>query len=808
MKTGKFALIITSVLLSFSLSSQTPEIERLTQLLESINGQEKVQALADLSKAYYAIDPEKGIKYGEWGLNLADSLKMYFLKGKLFDHIGLCFWSVSDFDNARTYFNKALKYATKYKDSLAMAKAFNHLGLICEAKADYDSCLILFNKQLEIYKKLNLTKETGNALENIGTIHLYRGELKSAISNLLEAADIYQKNNNEQALGYTYLKLGSIYSESNEYDEAIRWTEKGMNLCLKNNDLIRAAIGMNTLGIIYKNKGKYEEALGLFKEAIELVWKMNPKVLINRIYTNIGNVYTLQKKYDQALSYHKKALDLSTELNFPNDIAIQNVNLGEVYYAQNDFEKAKRYYESALPVFEENKSWSNLLSTYEALINVNNELRDFESSAKYYQSYITIKDSLNQHELNRALDSLKVKFSTEQTEMENKTLHQETELQDKKILIQRIIMFSAFFLILLFVILVFMIIRSRLRMKRSNELLEQKNKEISSQAKKLESINLKLTELSEFKDVMNSFLVHDLKVPLNKIIHINRNQISEKEINSIKQAGKNMLNLVLNILDLSKFEKKSMELAFDNLYLKQMVQQAMEEVRYLADQKSIEFKIKLVRDISIKADPEIMNRVLINLFTNAIKFSANGQTIEVSSTVTAKDFLHISVKDHGEGIEKQYIPLLFKRFTQRRSIHSNSIRSSGLGLSFCKMAVEAHGGEIGADSIVGEGSTFWFTLPLSVGADQQPADYVEMVEKPSNGLDLVLKKEDIRYLLPFCNQLRHISIQQISDVKDVLKNLTEDHTEQVKKWKESIIKALYEINELDYQNLLNLVKDE
>jgi len=275
-------------------------------------------------------------------------------------------------------------------------------------------------------------------------------------------------------------------------------------------------------------------------------------------------------------------------------------------------------------------------------------------------------------------------------------------------------------------------------------------------------------------------------------------------LTSIQQTGRKMLNLVMNLLDISKYEKQAMKVSVEPVVLKPLINEALVNVSYMAEQKSINFETNIPGNYKVKANPEIIERVFINLFSNAINFSPNGKSVKVFTESSNPSIIKVIVKDQGEGIAAENLSLIFDRFNQVRSKHSASSRSTGLGLSFCKMAVEAHGGEIGADSVVGQGSTFWFTLPLAVIADQLFADFVEIEEKPSNTVEPVLNEDEIKFLIPYCEQLKQISIHQISDVKDVLKTIDFTESENLLKWKSRLIKALTDCNEIEYYELLKL----
>ena len=800
-------ILLISVLIAPKVSAQTPEIERLLKKAEQTSGNEKILVLADVCKNFYSIDPHKGIAYGEQALKLAGLLKIPSAKSKVYNNLGLNYWALADLKTARTYFDSALNNAVIFKDSLQMAIFYNRMGLIYESLGNFDSSLLVFEKELTIYKQIKDDVRTGISIENIGTIHLKRGEYKSAIIYLMDAKNIFEKANSTNYLPYIYLKLGQIYSVTKDYAIAEQWFQKGIDQSLAVNDLLKAGLGLNAMGLLYINQGRLDSALVKFREGLEITKGLNNLNLTKVIYDNIGNVHALRENFENALNYHQKSNDLALQMKNPIALAINQVCLGKDYFGLKDYTNARIHFEEALPVFLSSKSKSDLLRTYEALVGVNNALGDFKQSVRYYQSFIELKDSLYRMELNTALDSLKVKFYTEETERENLSLMQEAKLQTKTISLQRIIMVSSFILLVLLITLAIVIIKSRQKINKANELLGIKNLDISAKAEELRISNERLLEMSKFKDSMNSFLVHDLKNPLNAIINFDPRQFSEHQSEALKHSGKQMLNIVMNLLDISAYETKTMKISAGSISLTEIINKAYTDIEYLAEQKNIRLKSDYPTDFIVQIDPEIIERVFVNLFSNAIKFSSTGDTITVFAEQVNQTSLKVVVKDNGIGIPAEHLPIVFDKFTRIQRKTLGVTRSTGIGLTFCKMAVEAHAGEIGVDSVDGHGALFWFTLPLTKFEEELMIHPLQVVEKTDAPVIPHLSVEEINLLLPYCDRLKLLRINQISDVKDIISAMDIQESVPISTWKSALLTALSECNAVKYHALINLHSD-
>lgn len=248
--------------------------------------------------------------------------------------------------------------------------------------------------------------------------------------------------------------------------------------------------------------------------------------------------------------------------------------------------------------------------------------------------------------------------------------------------------------------------------ERTATLLSQKER-LQQQKNELQEILAKNQKLESFKESIINMIIHDLKNPLNGIIGLS--SLNEAEyLEHINSASRQMLCLVENILDVRRYETHSLQLFYQQCDIRQLVNEAIEEVRFLLKDNQIEI-INLTHSIIVQVDKDILRRVYINLLTNAIKYSQlNGKiTIkgEPHNGASEKSLL-LSVQDEGRGIPKQYQDSVFDLYQQIDTKKSGLANSNGLGLSFCKIAINEHKGKIWVDSDVDMGATFYIIIPM------------------------------------------------------------------------------------------------
>lgn len=240
----------------------------------------------------------------------------------------------------------------------------------------------------------------------------------------------------------------------------------------------------------------------------------------------------------------------------------------------------------------------------------------------------------------------------------------------------------------------------------------------------LEAESKQLREVQKIREEVSNMIVHDLKNPLGLVIGYAK--MAEEQYNSgkpdhavlkqffqsIEHAGNSILNLTMNILDIYRFESGVPKLRIEPVPVSDLMQSTMEKINYSISRKNLQLEINHPEELVVEADKDLLGRVLVNLLTNAIKFSSNGKRIWISVS-NGNDAVKFSVKDEGYGIPKDKLDQLFKRFSQVQAVDDvQGIKSSGIGLTFVKYAVEAHKGTVNVESEEGIGSNFHFNIPV------------------------------------------------------------------------------------------------
>lgn len=249
---------------------------------------------------------------------------------------------------------------------------------------------------------------------------------------------------------------------------------------------------------------------------------------------------------------------------------------------------------------------------------------------------------------------------------------------------------------------------------------------------KREQINMiKLYEAENLKQDMISMLAHDMKNPLTavrgyaEILSMRKEVQTQPQIrdfvNKMLLSCDELMKMILNFLDISRMEGKKFvpkSVKFDFKDTVGAVIERLKPVLNITKQK-VSFDLKGPAEI-VEVDKELIERVLMNLLSNAIKYSPHGTSI-VLTLEGNTDFIEFSIQDEGGGIPTKYHKTIFEKFNRVRDISHELKSDTGLGLAFCKIAIEVHGGKIWVESEVGKGSCFHIKIPRHQNEDSLKA---------------------------------------------------------------------------------------
>jgi len=263
------------------------------------------------------------------------------------------------------------------------------------------------------------------------------------------------------------------------------------------------------------------------------------------------------------------------------------------------------------------------------------------------------------------------------------------------------------------------------RLESQNAALTSLNDKLEEQHRELSRLNVELDQASKLKDQFLANVSHELRTPLNSVIGFSdlllTGQVEGAPLSgtqrdyleTISRNGRHLLQLINELLDLSKIAAGHMDLRLEPVPLDTVFREAADSVRAQLEARRHKLAIEPAPEpFTVTADRGRLLQVLLNLLSNAIKFTTDGGRVTLSARLgDGGRHVRVAVSDTGIGIAPHDQAKLFQEFVQLDATPSRRYEGTGLGLALSKRLVELHGGTIGVESELGKGSTFWFTLP-------------------------------------------------------------------------------------------------
>ncbi|MBI9064742.1 MAG: tetratricopeptide repeat-containing sensor histidine kinase [Marinilabiliaceae bacterium] len=675
--------------------------------------------------------------------NPSDQVDLYFELGYQLRNINI--------KEAESAFLKALELADSTGYVKGLAKAQFGYGIVLGRRNELDSALYYYRLARETFEPLKLLDEVGRVLNSIGLAEYRKGNLLEAQENLQQVLMDRSGITDSQLLIMVHNNLAMVLKKRGDLVGALQYYQAALRLCEKQNDVLGRSKVLNNVGLLYETLNQPELAIDYFNQSLQINRQQGWRKREAWPLHNIGLVYEGIKEYDKSLNYYYQSLKIKEELDDQRGISISLNNIGIVYKNKGEYELAHQCFQKSLDIKQKigmkagiAHTLTNMGSLHQLQEHYKEAIKAFKKAEKisvsilslkeqlrvcqglyecyklagktslaltYLEQYSDLNEQLFNEENSRQIANLEIEYQTEQKEKENDLLRQQIDLNQSKIKYQLIIGLILCAALLILTFLLYVLQKRKRLIQQANLLLANKHQEVEQKAKELEAVNKELHKVSQFKTDLSGMIVHDLKNPLNAIINIVQLDADNKE-KIIEDAGRRMLNMVMNILDVNKYESRQLKLQRSKVNLLEVIRESYKDYEFSAQQQKITIGMQCHEHSWVEVDADLIYRVMSNLISNAISYSPVNGRIDIEVTYIEEDLLMVSVKDEGPGVSELNKDIIFEPYkgSDRNAGHYSS---TGLGLAFCKLVVQAHGGLIGVDNKQAGGSSFWYTLPVT-----------------------------------------------------------------------------------------------
>lgn len=615
------------------------------------------------------------------------------------------------YEDALSHFDQAREITRSMDDSAHTSVILTNIGNVYLYMSRHAKALEKYRQALAIDRKMGNRKGEANNLNNMAATYNEMGSYRKALDYYLEALRIKEEFSEKRDIASTTMNIALMLHKLKRYDKAWEYLSRSVKLMQETNDRMGLAKCKNIEGLIHKATGQHSRAQKSFLEALEINRDMN---MPEQIAINLRNLAKNEMERQNYQAAEKYALESSEVESRTTDFSGKGETkeiLSRIYLAQEKTNKALKHAESALKTGQKHNDKALLRDASETLSKISEKQGNWQEALQYHQQFKMYADSLFNSEIQQETERMEARYEFEKKELELKNEQKIKEARYQQKVSQRthLFYFSLIALIVLGIIAIG-IFRSRAKIKQASKHISRQKQEIEKQANELETANEKLRDLTHFKEEISNMIIHDLKNPLGIILMLSQEVPDQERTEMIHDAAKKMLNMVMNILDINKYEEAKLKLEFSDTSVKDIVEDSIKEQEYNLKMKSLHiiraFQSKPVASL----DPGMIKRVMENLIDNAVKYSPYNEPIHIAID-DEENQVKITISNKGPGIPPDKTKLIFEPYGQARSRGIGMIKSTGLGLAFCKMAISAHNGKIGVESTPNEWTSFWFTIP-------------------------------------------------------------------------------------------------
>jgi len=713
-------------------------------------------------------------------------------------HLGELNYLFGDFNSALDYMKYSVSYFTEVDNYSGEAGSIFYISDMYDRMGIPDSAILFNNKRLAIFK--NHSDTIGEIVGNLAISSFYKNhsDSRKSLDYLKSALREAESMNNAQPVIKVYFAIGDFFAEqkknysiANDYyarvlEFAERRNEKSLEAQLLNQigniymledkdslalkfNLKSLAIAQevkhrhtisnayNSLGLVYKKLGNYNSALSCFNSCYSIGCNKCPAIAFHQTLIEIGDIYLTLNDLELSLSWYRKSLDLAEKFHSLKDISVSNLRIGNCYQKLNQQGTAESYYLQSYRTAKEAGDISLIKSVADTVSHCYAHRSEYSLAYRYKQLSTELGNSLN--EINRQADitELEMKFEVEKIKKDNEA--QQTvaavELKKQKVLKNYFTIFS-----ILLVGFGFAVYSGYRRKKKDNKLLtyqknqiEEKNeeiktqvKEITSQKDEIERISGELHESDEMKLRFFSNISHEFRTPLTLILNpaenllknIDGNGEVKKQLEYIYQNAQKLHELTNQIMDLQKLDAGKLLLNPEKGDIIQYCIGIASSFESLCQKKNITIEFSSnYRSVLTLFDKDKIGKILINLVSNAIKFSSENSSIEMKLEIS-ENLFNMSVTDRGIGISGDEIDKVFKRYYQAPSDNQNI--GTGIGLAYVKELVKFMNGDVSIASELNTGTIVRVSIPYDEFVLNDKSEY--NIDIPVTGIKLNKKEFD------------------------------------------------------------------
>ncbi|SDS08726.1 Signal transduction histidine kinase [Formosa sp. Hel1_31_208] len=628
------------------------------------------------------------------------------------------------------YTSKNYKKALLYIDQTErLSKFLNHTkgiadvnyykALIYAQKDDYYNAIDGYNRSRKYYSQLGDTLGIAKVNNSIGLIEIKRGNYSVGLENSLSAIKTFESRNLKAELSSAYNNLAEAYYKTYQVDKALEFNIKALKVREQLRDSIGIKRSTRNIALLYSERKEHRKAIEYYEKVLKLLNPNTDQTLKGEILPRIGAEYLRFKDYDKAAEYLVEGLKFNRNIKNEDGVLRALNAIGELNLQQKKTKLAELQVNEAYAIALKIDNKPELLKNYRLHKEIDSINGKFRNAFFWQGKYFNLKrelDKENQPIVPVITEPIKVEPLNTNNDFNSiaiKEKNKENEITFKRLKAISYILGAAFLIVSTILLLIYLKRKNTLKfnkeLREKNLKIEYQNKELAKQASHLEEVN-------HVKDRLFSIVSHDLKDSISSIKGfidlLKEDGLSREEfyelVPELSENADSASQLLFNLLNWSKSQMQNLEPKPDLFNIQDVFKDKISLVEQKVEQKRIVLIDESHRDF-VYADKSMIEIVIQNLITNAVKFTRVGDVITVSNSDHDGKCL-ICIEDTGVGISRENLDKLFQSGTFSTRGTENE-KGTGLGLTICKELVELNKGRIWAESTLNVGTKFYVELP-------------------------------------------------------------------------------------------------
>jgi len=578
-----------------------------------------------------------------------------------------------------------------------------------------DSAMAYAQEALNLSKKEQYKIGECDAKITLGLIYWLRAKYDLGLECCMTALQISDSIGYRKGMMESNLLFGSVYNEIRDFKKAEAYSRRALTLALELQHAQGIARACNAIGNHCRRRKEGKEAMRYYQMGVSFLEGKKDNSIKNVLLNNMALYYIERgEEKEKIQAYLNEALQIAEDFKNRSAELLTRMRFGAFYNSTKEFYKAEEHFKISEKICNDLGYGNALLDVYTNMIRLKTKTGRDAEARDYVAKYTVLKDSLFSFERARRIAELETRNETEKREQTIKLLEKEKQIETtwRNSLIGGVLLttISGFFIYRL----------QRSRTRKAKQLLEVQ-----------QLLNDKLKEINNFNSRFYANVSHEFRTPLSLILapleEVQKNEsLSTRENELLSLTSRNarrLLDLVNQLLDLSKLEAGKMELKVKSGNLEAFLHVIASSFDSIAESRQIGFKKNIAAGShALWFDPDKLEKIITNLLANAFKFTPTHGVVTFAVFLNEADengTLTIVITDTGRGIPKDEQAFVFLPFYQTKQTSGGVNTGTGIGLSLVNELIKLYRGSISFQSYPDRGTEFTITLPTSKRAFSQ-----------------------------------------------------------------------------------------